>query len=91
MSNIFKSIKVREIFSNMLYIYFLVSYHIVKNKMAATGVNKMAAMDFFSTLSKGLITQKVLQLQFFHEICCSATLSLAIRWYIVWGSIACHK
>ena len=57
MSNIFKSIKVREIFSNMLYIYFLVSYHIVKNKMAAE--------DFFSTLSKGLITQKVLQLQFF--------------------------
>ena len=81
MSNIFKSIKVREIFSNMLYIYFLVSYHIVKNKMAAMGVNKMAAVDFFSTLSKGLITQ----------ICCSATLSLAIRWYIVWGSIACHK
>ena len=49
----------------MLYIYFLVSYHIVKNKMAAMGVNKMAAVDFFSTLSKGLITQKVLQLQFF--------------------------
>ena len=47
MSNIFKSIEVREIFSNMLYIYFLVSYHIVKNKMAATGVNKMAAVDFF--------------------------------------------
>ena len=91
MSNIFKSIKVREIFSNMLSIYFLVSYDIVKNKMAATGVNKMAAVDFFSTLSKGLITKKVLQLQFFHEICCSATLSLAIRWYIVWGSIACHK
>ena len=58
MSNIFKSIEVREIFSNMLYIYFLVSYHIVKNKMATMGVNKMAAMDFFSTLSKGLITQK---------------------------------
>ena len=57
----------------------------------STGVNKMAAVDFFSTLSKGLIAQKVLQLQFFHEICCSATLSLAIRWYIVWGSIACHK
>ena len=30
MSNIFKSIKVREIFSNMLSIYFLVSYHRVK-------------------------------------------------------------
>ena len=64
---------------------------ILKNKMAATGVNKMASVDFFSTLSKGLIAQKVLQLQFFREICCSATLSLAIRWYIVWGSIACHK
>ena len=49
---------------------------ILKNKMAATGVNKMAAVDFFSTLSKGLMAQKVLQLQFFHEICCSATLSL---------------
>ena len=36
---------------------------ILKNKMAATGVNKMAAVDFFSTLSKGLIAQKVLQLQ----------------------------
>ena len=59
--------------------------------MAAMGVNKMAAVDFFSTLSKGLIAQKVLRLQFFREICCSATLSLAIRWYIVWGSIACHK
>ena len=44
-----------------------------------------------SILSKGLVTQKVLQLEFFLEICCSATLSLAIRWYIVWGSIACHK
>ena len=41
-------------------------------------------------MSKGLITQKVLQLKFFLEICCSATLSLAKRWYIVWGSIACH-
>ena len=30
MSNIFKSIKVREFFSNMLFIYFLISYHIVK-------------------------------------------------------------
>ena len=30
---------------------------ILKNKMAATGVNKMAAVDFFSTLSKGLIAQ----------------------------------
>ena len=28
---------------------------------------------------------------FFLEICCSATLSLAIRWYIVWRSIAYHK
>ena len=53
--------------------------------------NKMAAVDFFSTLSKGLIAQKVLWLQFFRKICCSATLSLAIRWYTVWGSIACHK
>ena len=44
-----------------------------------------------ATLSKGLITQKLLQLQLFLEICCSATLSLAIRWYIVWGPIACHK
>ena len=30
---------------------------ILKNKMAATGVNKMAAVDFFSILSKGLIAQ----------------------------------
>ena len=41
---------------------------ILKNKMAATGVNKMAAVDFFSTLSKGLIAQKVLQLQFFRVL-----------------------
>ena len=43
------------------------------------------------TLSKVLITQKPLLLELFLEICYSATLSLAIRWYIVWGSIACHK
>ena len=30
---------------------------ILKNKMAATGVNKMGAVDLFSTLSKGLIAQ----------------------------------
>ena len=44
-----------------------------------------------ATLSKGLITQKLLQLQVFLQICCSATLSFVIRWYIVWGPIACHK
>ena len=44
-----------------------------------------------ATWSKGLITQKLLQLQLFLQICCSATLSLAIRWYIVWGPIAYHK
>ena len=43
------------------------------------------------TLSKGLITQKLLRLEVLLQICCSATLSLAIRWYIVWSSIACHK
>ena len=43
------------------------------------------------TLSKGLITQKLLHLQVFLQICCSATLSLTITWHIVWGSIACHK
>ena len=44
-----------------------------------------------ATWSKGLVTQKLLQLQLFLQICCSATLSLAITWHIVWGSIACHK
>ena len=44
-----------------------------------------------ASLGRGLATQKVLQLEYFLEICCSATSSLAIRWYIVWGSIACHK
>ena len=37
-----------------------------------------------------LITQKLLQLQLFLQICCSAVLSLTIRWYIVWGPIACR-
>ena len=36
-----------------------------------------------ASLSKGLITQKLLQLELFLQICCSATLSLAIRWYLV--------
>ena len=35
-SNIFQSIKVREIFANMLSIYFLVSYHIVKFQTCCT-------------------------------------------------------
>ena len=74
MSNIFKSIRVTEIFSNMLFIYFLVSYHIVKFQTYFSG--------------KAIVTPKLLQLECFPKICCSATLSLAIRWYIVWGSIA---
>ena len=32
-----------------------------------------------ATFSKGLIIQKLLQLECFSKICCSATLSLAIR------------
>ena len=42
-------------------------------------------------LSKAIVTPKLLQLECLPKICCSATLSLAIRWYIAWGSIACHK
>ena len=45
----------------------------------------------FLLLSKACVIPKLLQLEYFPKICCSATLSLAIRWYIVQGSIACHK
>ena len=36
-------------------------------------------------LSKFIVTAKLLQLKYFPKICCSATLSLTIRWYIVFG------
>ena len=91
MSNIFKSIKVREIFSNMLCFYCLVSYHIVKFQTCCTVDSRVIATLKFCLLSKAIVTPKLLQLEYFPKICCSATLSLAIRWYIVWGSIACYK
>ena len=36
-------------------------------------------IEILATLNKGLLTRKVLQLEFSLKICCSATLSLAIR------------
>ena len=55
------------------------------------GLKKSEQIAILATLSRELITQKLLQLEYFPKICCSATLSLNIRWHIVWGSIACHK
>ena len=65
MSNIFKSIRVREIFSNMLSIYFLVSYHIVKFQTSCTLDSWVIATLKFWLLSKAIVTPKLLQLDFF--------------------------
>ena len=45
----------------------------------------------FLLLSKSIVNPKLFQLQYFLKIYCSTTLSLTTRWYIVQGSIACHR
>ena len=75
MSNIFKSITVEQIFQDVI--------HLVFGKLSHSKVSHL--------LSKSIVTPKLLQLEYFPKICCSATLSLTIRWHIVWGSVACNK
>ena len=69
------------------------NFHTLENFFGFMDLGRKTSevIAILATLSKGLITQKLLHLQVFLQICCSATLSLTIRWHIVWGSIACHK
>ena len=83
MSNIFKSMRATEIFSNMLSIYFLVSYHIVGLRTCCALDGWVVVALEFWLLSGAIVTPRLLQLGCFPGVCCWATLSLAMGWYIV--------
>ena len=69
------------------------NFHALENFVGFADLKRKdkRVIAILATLSKRLITPKLLQLKVFFQICCSATLLLAIRWYIVQGSIAFHK
>ena len=54
-------------------------------------LHRLAIAKIFEFLLSKLVTINLLQLEYFGKICCSGMLTLAIRWYIVWSSVAFAK